>query len=54
MGHSTGEDYPMDEYTPSPPLAPVYLLIEYGLWPYPVQERDTANDVTDAEVSTWL
>jgi len=42
------------EYQRSAPLAPVYLLIEYGLWLVPAEERDTANDVTDEDIAKWL
>jgi len=42
------------EYQRSAPLAPVYLLIEYGLWLVPAEERDTTNDVSDEDMAKWL
>ena len=42
------------EYQRSAPLAPVYLLIEYGLWLVPAEERDSSNDVTDDQITELL
>jgi hypothetical protein len=35
-------------------LAPVYLLIEYGLWLVPADDRDRTNDVTDDQIVELL
>ena len=50
-------DYIRDEIEADPPeraapLAPVAVLIEYGLWPNTHTERDT--DVTDDEIVRML
>ena len=50
-------DYIRDKIEADPPeraapLAPVAVLIEYGLWPNTHTERDT--DVTDDEIGALL
>jgi hypothetical protein len=36
------------------PLAPIYVLQLYGLWPEQADQRDRRADVTDDQVSALL
>ena len=51
---ATGDSLRAREGTVRAPLAPVHILIHYGLWPDDNDKRDTANDVTDDEIGAML
>jgi hypothetical protein len=38
----------------NPPLAPIWVLITYGLWCAPPVERDTSTDTTDEQIAELL
>jgi hypothetical protein len=42
----------VNDHAPAAPLAPVAVLVKYGLWPNTHTERDT--DVTDDEIVRML